>query len=492
MVPVDEDRVLDVAIVGAGISGSAIARELSRNKLHIEVFEAGYDVACGCSRTNSGIVHGGYDPVPGTLKAKYNVAGAKLIPQLAKEIGFHYRNNSSMVVAYSEEEVEHVKKLVERGHQNGVEHVRYVDHDELRSLEPNVSSEAMGALLCEDSGIVDPFGMTVAFAENAVTNGVTFHFETRVAKVEREGELWALELEGGERVLARAVVNAAGVHAIELHNMVSADQLPARPRIGEYVLLDREMGEAFNHTMFQTPNALGKGILVSPTVEGNIIVGPDALDTDDPEDTATRPEGLANVIRQARKTWPELNTRAIITNFAGVRPTGGTTGDFVLGQPEDAPGFFDVAAFDSPGLSSAPAMAIDLAADVAAYLNAEPNPDFDGHRDLPLRFEDMTEEERVAAIENDPLFARIVCRCEHVSEAEVLATIHAPIPATTIVGVKRRCRAGTGRCQGGFCEPLVAEIIARELGIGINEVRLAGPGSEVAPFLRGEVRHERA
>ena len=481
-----ESRKLDVAIIGAGISGCSIARELARYRLDVEVFEAGYDLAYGCSRTNSGIVHGGYDPVPGTLKAKYNVEGARLIPKLAKEIGFHYRNNGSLVVAFSESEMEEVRTLVARGAENGLKTVREISRDELLEMEPNLNPEAVGALVCDESGVVDPFGMTVAFAENAATNGVKFHFLTRVKTVERAGDGWLLCFEDGSRVEARAVVNAAGIYAIDLHNQVSADKLESHPRLGEYVLLSRDAGPTFTHTMFQTPNELGKGILVSPTVEGNLIVGPDAIDTADPENTATFPEGLAKVVEQAKKTWPGYDGREVITNFAGVRPSG-AHGDFVLGQPDDAPGFFDVAAFDSPGLTSAPAMAVDMGQWVAEYLEAQPNPDFDGHRELPRRFLELSEEERLAAIADDPRYAHIVCRCEHVSEAEVLETIHAPIPATTIVGVKRRCRAGTGRCQGGFCEPLITEILARELDIPINEVRLAGPTSEVAPFLRGEV-----
>lgn len=486
---VENAKTYDVVIVGAGVAGSSVARELMRNKLSVLVLEAGYDVACGCSRTNSGISHGGYDPEPGTLKATYNVEGSAMMPIMAEELGFRYKNNGSLVVAYSDEEVEHVKRLVERGHANGLDDVRYIERDELLALEPNLSDKAMGALLCETSGIVDPFGMVVAYAENAVTNGAEFRFLSKVTEIEREGDLWEIELENGEEILTRAVVNAAGVHSIDLHNSVSANKLTATPRLGEYELMSRDMGETFSHTMFQTPNAYGKGILVSPTVEGNLIIGPDAIDVDDPEDTATRPEGLANVVEQAKKTWPEYNGREIIVNFAGVRPSG-TSGDFVIGQPEDAPGFFDICEFDSPGLSSAPAMAVDLATQIAEYLQAEPNPDFQGHRDRPRRFLEMTEEERAAAIEDNPLYGRLVCRCELVTEAEVLEAMNAPIPARTVIGIKRRCRAGTGRCQGGFCEPNVAEIMVRELGIGIDEVLLAGPGTEVAPFARTKTESE--
>ena len=477
--------LLDVIIIGAGISGCATARELARWDLDVLVLEAGYDLACGASRTNSGIVHGGFDPVPGTAKARYNVAGARAIPGLAQELGFRYRNNGSMVLALSDADLPVLDELLGRGRENGLADLRIVGQDELRALEPNVSPDAIAALVCEESGICDPFGMTVAFAENAATNGVTFRFDARVSGVERAEGGWAVALASGERLEARCVVNAAGVHAIDLHNQVSAEKLAATPRLGEYELLSRDMGETFAHTMFQAPGPLGKGVLVSPTVEGNLIVGPDALDTDDPDATPTTPEGLAGVVALARRTWPGYNGREVITNFAGVRPSG-ADGDFVIGEPEDAPGFFDICAFDSPGLTSAPCVAADVATWVAERLGAPKNPAFEPHRAMPRRLLEMSEEERAEAIAADPALGHIVCRCEQVSEREVLEAIHAPIPALTITGIKRRCRAGTGRCQGGFCGPLVAELVCRETGMSIDQVRLGADGSEIAPILRGE------
>ncbi|MCI1664992.1 MAG: NAD(P)/FAD-dependent oxidoreductase [Atopobiaceae bacterium] len=480
--------MVDVVVIGAGIAGCAVARELMRHDLTVEVFEAGYDLACGASRTNSGIVHGGYDPEPGSAKARYNVAGARLIPSLAEELGFRYVANGSLVVALDEDDLPRVEELVDRGHANGVDHVRAISADELRSLEPNVNPAALGALLCESSGICDPFGMTVAFAENAAANGARFHFESPVEGVRHadDGQGWLVSVSGRD-VHARCVVNAAGVGAMAIHDQVSADKIASRPRAGEYVLLSRDMGTTFSHTMFRVPGPAGKGVLVSPTVEGNLIVGPDAQDRTCASDTWTTPEGLAWVVDKAHDLWPGYDRRQVIVNFCGVRPSG-DDGDFVIGEPDDAPGFYDIAAFDSPGLTSAPAVAADIASRVADRLGAAPNPTFDGHRERPLRFIEMDEAERTAAIAADPLFAHIVCRCEQVSEAEVLAAIHAPIPATTVTGVKRRCRAGTGKCQGGFCEPLVAEIISRECGIPLEDVRLEGPGSEVAPWAIGEVR----
>lgn len=478
----------DVIVIGAGVAGSAVARELARWQLDVVVLEAGYDLACGASRTNSGIVHGGYDPVPGTLKARYNVEGMRMFPALAQELGFRYKNTGSLVVALSEGELGTIRELVARGHENGVD-VREVGPGELHELEPNLAPTAAGALLCTESGICDPFGTVVAFAENAVANGVTFRFRSRVEHVRHaaSGQGWEVELEDGERIAARVVVNAAGCHADVLNNEVSATKIEMRPRLGEYVLMSRAMGPTFSHTMFQAPGPLGKGVLVSPTVEGNLIVGPDALDHPNNADTSTNPEGLATVVEQAMRTWPQLNRREIIVNFAGIRPSG-ADGDFVVGQPDDAPGFFNIAAFDSPGLSSAPAVAVDVSQQIARLLGAEKNDSFEPHRDRPPRFLEASDEERAALVASDPRYGHIVCRCECVSEAEVLAAIHAPIPATTVVGIKRRCRAGTGRCQGGFCAPIIAELICRETGMDIHEVCEAEPGSELAPLPRGEAR----
>ena len=473
----------DVIVVGAGIAGSATARELSRYNLSIEVIEAGYDVACGATRTNSGIVHGGYDPEPGTLKAKYNVAGAYLIPEMSKELGFRYINNGSLVLALEASQMPKIDELLERAVANGIDGCKKLTSEEVLALEPNVNPEVAGALYCPHSGICDPFGMCVAYAENAAVNGVKFTFNTRVETVEAIEGGYRLTLDNGETRECKCVVNAAGVYAIDLHNQVSANKLESRPRKGEYELMSRSMGNTFSHVMFQAPGPKGKGVLISPTVEGNLIVGPDAVDGVDPEDTASTPEGLAWVVDQAKNTWPTYNARETIVNFAGVRPSG-ADGDFVVGEVEDAPGFFDIAAFDSPGLTSGPAVAVDVATWVAQKLDATDNENFVSHRDMPLRFIEMDEEARSEAIENNSKFAHIICRCEQVTEAEVLDCIHAPIPALSIVGIKRRCRAGTGKCQGGFCAPVVAEIVARETGMGIDEVCLMGPGTEVAPFKR--------
>ena len=475
--------MVDVIVIGSGIAGCACARELSRYDLEIQVHEAGYDVACGATRTNSGIIHGGYDPQPGTLKAHYNVLGAQIVPGMARELGFRYKNNGSLVLAFSKEEESVLDTLMDRAWKNGVEGVEKLDREQVLALEPNCNPEVTSALFCPHSGIVDPFGMCVAYGENAAANGVDFHFLSKVTGVEKIDGGYRCHFEDAHSQDCRAVVNAAGVHALDFHNMVSANQLQSQPVLGEYELLSRGCGSLFSHVMFQVPSKKGKGVLISPTVEGNLIVGPDAIAQDDPDHTATTPEGLQWVVEAAKKTWPGFNRREVIVNFAGVRPSG-ADGDFVIGQPDDAPGFFDVAAFDSPGLTSAGAVAQDIAKWVSEYLLAGLNPHFKPLRKQPLRFIEMDDRQRSVAAAKDPRFAHIICRCEQVTEAEILEAIHSPLPATSIIGIKRRCRAGAGKCQGGFCTPLIAQIIARECGMGIDEVCLMGPGTQVAPFKR--------
>jgi L-2-hydroxyglutarate oxidase LhgO len=476
----------DVVVIGAGIAGATLARELSFAEVSCAVLEAGDDVAWGCSRTNSAIVHGGYDPEPGSAKARFNVEGARLWPALAESLGVRYVPNGSMVCAFTDEQVQTVRELVERGHENGVEDVRYVDAAEALALEPNLNPEVKGALVCEASGIIDPFMATQAALELAHRNGVEVRFGARVEKVLKSGDGWRLELADGTAVETRLVVNAAGVGAFDLHNQVSATKLESRPRSGEYVVLSRDTGGAFTHTMFQAPTRLGKGILVSPTVEGNTIVGPDAVDVAGAADTQTTADGLAKVVEQARLTWPGLPANQIINNFAGVRPTG-ADGDFVIGEPDDAPGFYDIAAFDSPGLTSAPAVARFLATDILGTLGAAGKDGCVRSLERPFRFLEATPEEREAAAEADPRASHIVCRCERVTEKEIVDAIHGLGGTPTVQSVKRRCRATAGKCQGGFCEPVILELIARETGMALEDVRARAQGSAIAPYHWREV-----
>lgn len=502
-------REVDVAIVGAGVAGCCVARECARFALKVAVFEAGLDVADGATRANSGIVHAGYDPKPGTRKARYNVEGAKLYPQWASELGFPYINNGSMVLAFTEEELEAIRGLRERGEHNGVEGLRVIDARELRELEPNVSPEALGALLVPTGAICDPYQVAFRAAENAARNGVEFNFSSKVVGIEpvqtptadsaqavaagsaqavaavepTRGAGYILHIEGAqgdvaEAVHARVVVNAAGVHADEIHDMVAPHAFSITPRRGEYNLMDTDMGGLFAHTMFQAPTKAGKGVLVSPTVHGNMLVGPNAVPQGDKDATATTAEGLAAITSAAKKTYPALNMRARITTFAGVRATG-DTGDFEIGEVPSAPGFFDIACFESPGLTSAPAVAVDMAACIAEKLNAAENHQFNPILSLPALFKNMNEEERRAAISVNPDAGHMLCRCNEVTEADVASALHTKLPVLCLDALKWRTGVTMGRCHGGFCMPELAKVVAREAGIAPSELPKRFAGSRI-------------
>lgn len=459
------DSYYDVVVVGAGVAGACVARELARYQLTVAVLEAGDDIACGATRANSGIVHAGYDPEPGTLKARYNARGSAIYPRLAEELGFAYVNNGSIVLAFSEEELATVRRLVDRAAQNGIEGVCELSQAELREREPHASRAALGALFAPTGAICDPYEVAFAAAENAATNGVAFFFGQRVRSVRalEGGAGYELATDAGALVTATAVVNAAGVHADEINNQVSTDTLHIVPRRGEYCLFDTSLGETFSSTMFQAPSSIGKGVLMTPTVHGNLLVGPNAVVQSSKDDVSTTAEGLSFVLEAAKKTWPELSTRDMITNFAGLRASGGN-GDFVLGEPSDAPGFFNIACFDSPGLSSAPAVAIDIARDVAAFLGAASDGSFDPVRRRTKPFALMDERERACAIGGDARYGHVVCRCCEVTEAEIANAFSSVLPVNSLDTLKWRTRAMMGRCHGGFCSPEIVKIMARETG----------------------------
>ena len=470
----------DVAVIGAGVAGATAARELARLDARVCVLEAGNDVGCGATRANSGIVHAGFDPKPGSAKARYNVAGAKLFPQWAEELGFAYCVNGSLVCAFAEEEVASVKALVERGLENGVD-VRYIDGAEVLALEPNINPEVKGALYAPTGAICDPMDVTFASLENAVANGVSLMFNKRVSCIAKPGEngLFAISCSDGSTVLARAIVNAAGVYADEINNLVSETKLKITPTRGDYCLFDPQVSDVVNATVFQTPSAAGKGVLVAHTIHGNLFVGPSSVPQESKDDLGTNAEGLAQILRDAKKTWPEASANGMITNFAGLRAKG-NTGDFVIGPVEDAPGFFNIACFESPGLSSAPAVAEDIARWVRDFLGCGMNEAFNPHRDAPRYFAMMNEEQRKAAIAQDPAWGRIVCRCCQVTEAEIVGACHGPIPLLSLDSLKWRTGAMMGRCHGGFCSPEILQIVSRELGLKPEQIDKRLPGSLMA------------
>lgn len=464
----------DVVVVGAGIAGCTAARELARYDLSICVLEAGNDIACGATRANSAIVHAGFDPAPGTLKARFNAEGSKAYPRWCDELGVQFRRNGSMVLAFDDEGRSKLDELARRAQANGVEGVHIVPGDCAREMEPNVSPEVACALVAPTGGIVDPYGFAFAAAENACGNGVRFLFNHRAERIVRADGGFRVEA-SGERFFARAVVNAAGLFADELNNMVSGERFSITPRRGEYYLYDTEYATTFEHTMFQVPGPLGKGVLVTPTIHGNMLIGPNSVSQASKTDLSTTQEGLADIVERARRTWPAASLRGAITNFAGLRAAG-ESGDFVIGEAADAPGFFNIACFESPGLTSAPAVATFIASQVAARLGAGGNPSFNPRRAPQLPFTAMTDEQREHAIASDPAFGHVVCRCCEVTEAEVVRALHGPLPVLSLDAIKWRTGATMGRCHGGFCSPELVEIMSRELGCAPDAInkRLAG------------------
>jgi len=476
----------DVIVIGAGVIGCAVARELSRYALSVRVLERSCDVAEGATKSNSAIVHAGFDAKPGTNKARFNVLGNARFEALCRELGVPFQRNTSLVVAFSEEEAPRLEELRARGEKNGVPGLRVVGRDAVHALEPNIGREACAALVAPTGGICCPYELTFRLAENAAANGAEFVFNCGVRTVSRCGEGWRVETDDGRLFDARAVVNAAGLYADVLNNQVSAEKLVITPRRGEYLMIDKAYAGAFRATVFQTPTPLGKGVLVSPTVDGTLIVGPTAENIDDKADTRTTAQGLEKIRQAARRTWNELPLAGVIATFAGLRARGDRD-DFVLGEAPDAPGFFNAAAMESPGLTAAPAVGVWLAEKMAGKLGAEPKATFVGDAGHWPVFRLMGAAARAAAIARDPAYGHMVCRCETVTEAEVRAAVRCRIGARTLDGVKRRTRAGMGRCQGGFCTPRIVELLCEELGLEPEQITKFGGVSNLLTTL--DTRH---
>ena len=469
--------IYDSVIIGSGVIGSAIARELSRYMGTFCVLEKNEDVCTGTSKANSAIIHGGFDAKSGTLMAKMNVAGNKMMDDISKELDVPFKRNGAMVLCFDENSLAKLKELYDRGAANGVPDMKILTREEAVELEPNLSDGVCGALFVPTSGIVCPFELTLGLAENAADNGVEFKFNSGVRAIEKTDFGYKLITEK-EEISTKSIINCAGVYADDIHNMVCDDKLTIKPRKGEYILCDKTVGNLVSKTLFQLPTALGKGILVSPTVHGNLILGPTAEDIEDKDGVSTGARGLADVLNKAALSVKILPTRQAITSFSGLRAHT-TADEFILTETTED-NFFDAAGIESPGLSSAPAIGVYMAEMVANKNGLTKKTDFNPVRHGIIRAEALPFEERAKLIEKEPTYGQIICRCEMISEGEIVSAIHRTLGATTLDGIKRRTRAGMGRCQSGFCSPKVMDILSHELNLPLTEIKKNGGKSVIA------------
>lgn len=469
--------IYDVAVVGAGVVGGMIARELSAYKLNLCILDKAHDVATGASSANSAIVHAGFDAKEGSLKALLNVRGSELMAQTCRELGVKYKNNGSLVIGFTDEDRETVEQLYRRGVANGVKGLRVLNAEELHALEPNVSKNAICALHAPTGSIVCPYELTIASVGNAMDNGASLLLDFEVVGIEDGKDAFTIKAADGRAVTAKYIINAAGLYADAIAAMVGDTSYTVHARRGEYVLLDKESGSLIQNTIFRTPSKMGKGILVSPTVDGNLITGPTSVDIGEKENKATTPEGLAHVMRETRENVDGVMYNQTITSFCGLRAVG-STGDFIINIPRER--FVNVAGIESPGLSSAPAIAeyvIGLLKESGMTL--EKDPTFDPIRAPMHAFREGSLEEKNAIIKKDPAYGRIICRCETVTEGEILAAIRQNPKPRDLDGVKRRTRAQMGRCQGGFCSPYIVELLAQEMQVPYESVTKFGGDSYI-------------
>lgn len=466
-------RSVQVAIVGGGIMGTSVVRELSRYKLDVLLIEAEPEVGWGTTKANSGIVHGGFHEEPGTLKAKYCLPGNQMFPKICEELDVCYKQNGILLVARNEEEMETVKLYYKRGKERGV-NVRLLNQEEVHAQEPNLDKSIVGALFAPEGGSVMPFELAAALMENAVQNGADYMVNSRVINAWAEGNKKFLET-SDTIIEADYVVNAAGLFTDELARMFGDDFFSIHPRKGEEYIFDLSVKDVVKSTIFPVPSEVSKGILVIPTAAGNLMMGPTGDNVPDKDDLGTSYDGFDRVFDGAKSLVPSLDPRKIIAQFAGVRAAS-DRGDFIVELSPTVPGLLHLAGIESPGLTAAPAIAADVPGLLSeAGLELELKEDFNPNRKV-VRFNEMSREEQDALVKQNPQYGRIICRCETITEGEIVDAVHRG--ARTLDGIKFRARAGAGRCQGGFCQPFIAEIISRELGIPYTEVLKSRPGSE--------------
>ena len=468
--------MFDFVVIGAGVVGGLVCRELMKYKLSVCIVDKEDDVAMGATRANSAIVHAGFDAKEGTLKARLNVLGSEMMESVCQQLGVKYKRNGSLVVGFNDEDADTLHSLIERGKRNGVKGLSFLERNEILELEPNIGDGVKYALRAETGAIVCPYDLCMAAVGNAMDNGAELKLGFEVQKIEKVGGVYSIS-SANETVEAKYVINCAGVFSDEIARLVGDDSFSVRPRRGEYMLLDKECGSLVTHTVFRCPSKMGKGVLVTPTVDGNLLLGPTAEDIDDKNDTSTTADGLRRLSTLAGEQVKGIQLGKVITSFTGLRATG-STGDFIINSPCD--GFINCAGVESPGLTSAPAIAtyvVEMLKEMGAKL--EVNEAFDGKRRPLHYFRELSIEEKNKIIKENPDYAHIVCRCETVSAGEIIEAIRTNPRPMSIDGIKRRTRASMGRCQGGFCTPYMVEILAREMGVRVSEITKSGGESYI-------------
>lgn len=468
----------DIIVIGAGVVGCSIARELSKYNLDVLVVEKNSDVSEGVSKGNSGIVHAGYNEKIGTLKAKLNIEGNKIFDDLSRDLQFPFKRNGAFILAFSDEEMKTLESLKENGEKLGVEGLEILTREEALNIEPNLNKKIVGVLNVKTSGIVSPYEMTIALAENAAENGVEFKLNSKVTNIEKISEGYKVTLNNKELVSGKLIINASELEGAFLNNLVSMSKREINPVKGEYCLFDKVAGAMINKTLFQVPNKLSKGVLVTPTAEGNLLVGPNAVEGKTLE---TSREGIDEILDKSKKSVEELPVARILNTFSGIRPkTKG--GDFIIEEVEDAKNFINVIGIDSPGLTAAPAIGVYVVNMIKERLALVEKKNFKKTREKIVRFAELSLEEKNKLIKEKPAYGHMICKCEFVTEGEIVEAIHRPIKALTVDAIKRRTRASMGGCQGIGCTLPISKILSRELGIDISDINKNSEGSPVIGF----------
>lgn len=468
----------DIIVIGAGVVGCSIARELSKYNLDVLVVEKNSDVSEGISKGNSGIVHAGYNEKIGTLKAKLNIEGNKIFDDLSRDLQFPFKRNGAFILAFKDEEMKTLESLKENGEKLGVEGLEILTREEALNIEPNLNKEIVGVLNVKTSGIVSPYEMTIALAENAAENGVEFKLNSKVTNIEKISEGYKVTLNNKEVVSGKIIINASGLEGAFLNNLISMTKREINPVKGEYCLFDKVAGAMINKTLFQVPNKLSKGVLVTPTAEGNLLVGPNAVEGRTLE---TSREGIDEILDKSKKSLEELPVARILNTFSGIRPKT-KEGDFIIEEVEDAKNFINVIGIDSPGLTAAPAIGVYVVNMIKEKLDLVEKKNFKKTREKIVRFAELSLEEKNKLIKEKPAYGHMVCKCEFVTEGEIVEAIHRPIKALTVDAIKRRTRASMGGCQGVGCTLPISKILSRELGMDISDINKNSEGSPVIGF----------